>query len=110
MGFFWDFLDSVLPGPEEASPPIQQKYTAFWQNHIANSNFKKFRYFPLLGSFFFIVTDNTKTQLFYNFNSFKQFSSLHFLKRKFRYCPATFVKFDSGTSINKLPLLAFIFR
>jgi hypothetical protein len=23
-----DCLDSVLPGPEEASPPIQQKYTA----------------------------------------------------------------------------------
>jgi hypothetical protein len=28
MGLLLDFLDSVLPGPEEASPPIQQKYTA----------------------------------------------------------------------------------
>jgi hypothetical protein len=27
MGLLLDFLDSVLPGPEEASPPIQQKYT-----------------------------------------------------------------------------------
>jgi hypothetical protein len=25
MGLFLDFLGSVLPGPEEASPPIQQK-------------------------------------------------------------------------------------
>jgi hypothetical protein len=28
MGLSLDFLDSVLPGPEEASPQIQQKYTA----------------------------------------------------------------------------------
>jgi hypothetical protein len=28
MGLLLDFLDSVLPGPREASPPIQQKYTA----------------------------------------------------------------------------------
>jgi hypothetical protein len=28
MGLLLDFLDSVLPGPEEASPPNQQKYTA----------------------------------------------------------------------------------
>jgi hypothetical protein len=28
MGLLLDSLDSVLPGPEEASPPIQQKYTA----------------------------------------------------------------------------------
>jgi hypothetical protein len=28
MGLLSDFLDSVLLGPEEASPPIQQKYTA----------------------------------------------------------------------------------
>jgi hypothetical protein len=27
MGLLLDFLDSVLPGPEEASLPIQQKYT-----------------------------------------------------------------------------------
>jgi hypothetical protein len=28
MGLLLDFLDSVLPDPEEASPPIQQKYAA----------------------------------------------------------------------------------
>jgi hypothetical protein len=28
MGLLLDFLDSVLPGPKEASPPIQQKDTA----------------------------------------------------------------------------------
>jgi hypothetical protein len=108
MGLLLDFLDSVLPGHEEASPPIQQKYTTIWRNHTTNSNFQKFRYFST--SLFFIVTDNTKTQLFYNFNRFNKFSSLHFFKRKFRYFSATFVKFDSGTAINKPPILAFIFR
>jgi hypothetical protein len=67
MALLLDFLDSVLPGPEEASPPIQQKYTAILQNHTAKSNFQNSATFPLLASFFFIVTDNTKTQLFYNF-------------------------------------------
>jgi hypothetical protein len=38
-------LQAVLPGPEEASPPIEQKNTAIWRNHTANSNFQKFRYF-----------------------------------------------------------------
>jgi hypothetical protein len=57
----------VWPGPKEASPPIQQKYTAIKQNHTAYSNFQNSATFPLLASFFFIVTDNTKTQLFYNF-------------------------------------------
>jgi hypothetical protein len=28
MGLLFDFLDEVLPGPEEASLPIQQKYTS----------------------------------------------------------------------------------
>jgi hypothetical protein len=27
MGLLLDFLNSALPGPEEASQPIQQKYT-----------------------------------------------------------------------------------
>jgi hypothetical protein len=35
----------VLPGPEQAGPPFQQKYTAIWQKITANSYFKKFRYF-----------------------------------------------------------------
>jgi hypothetical protein len=34
---------------------------------LLNSNFQNSATFPLLVSFFFIVTDNTKTQLFYNF-------------------------------------------
>jgi hypothetical protein len=41
MGLLLDFLDLVLlPGPEEASPPIQQKYTAIYRNQTANLNFK----------------------------------------------------------------------
>jgi hypothetical protein len=67
MGLLLDFLDSVLPGAEEASPPIQQKYIAIWRNHTANSNFQKSATFLLLALFFVIVTDNTKPQLFYNF-------------------------------------------
>jgi hypothetical protein len=39
MGLLLDFLDSVLPGHEEASPPIQQKYTAIFRNHIAKLYF-----------------------------------------------------------------------
>jgi hypothetical protein len=69
MSLLLDFLDSVLPGPEEASPPIQQNYTAILQNYTANSNFHNSATFLLLPSIFFIVTDNTKTQLCYNFRS-----------------------------------------
>jgi hypothetical protein len=29
----------VLPGPEQAYPQFQQKYTAIWQKHAANSYF-----------------------------------------------------------------------
>jgi hypothetical protein len=67
MGLLLDFLDSVLPGPEEASPLIQQKYTAILQYHTAKLKFQNSATFPLLASVFFIVTDKTKTQLFYNF-------------------------------------------
>jgi hypothetical protein len=67
MGLLLNFLDSVLLGPEEATPPIQQKNTALWRNHTANSNFQSSATFPLLASFFFKVTENTKTQLLYNF-------------------------------------------
>jgi hypothetical protein len=42
-------LAAVLPGPEQACPPFQQKYTTIWQKHTANSYFVKipllFRYF-----------------------------------------------------------------
>jgi hypothetical protein len=66
MGLLLDFLNSVLPGPEETSPPIQQKYTAILRNHTTKLNFQISAAFLLLALFFFIVTDNTKTQLFYN--------------------------------------------
>jgi hypothetical protein len=40
---------TVLPGPELAGPPFQQKYTAIWQNtpliHIFLKNPLLFRYF-----------------------------------------------------------------
>jgi hypothetical protein len=43
--------NSVLPGPEAASPPaIQQKYTAIWRKLTAISNFSKI---PLLFSAIF---------------------------------------------------------
>jgi hypothetical protein len=45
-------LGSVLPGPEQACPPFQQKYTAIWQNLTANSYFKKFRYFSAISRHF----------------------------------------------------------
>jgi hypothetical protein len=45
----------VLPGPEEASPPIKQKYTTIERNHTANPNFQNFATFPLSALFFFIV-------------------------------------------------------
>jgi hypothetical protein len=61
MGLLLDFLDSVLLGPEEASPPIQQKYTAILWNHAANSKFDNSATFPLLATFFFIVTNNKDT-------------------------------------------------
>jgi hypothetical protein len=57
----------VLPGPDEATLQIQQKYTAILQNHITNPNFQNSATFRLLAPFFLIVTDNTKTKLFYNF-------------------------------------------
>jgi hypothetical protein len=63
MGLLLDFLDSVFPGPEEASPPIQKNIPLFSEITQQIQIFK----IPLLASFFFIVTDNTKTQLFYNF-------------------------------------------
>jgi hypothetical protein len=32
-------LYSVLPGPDEATPPIERKFTANRRKHTANSNF-----------------------------------------------------------------------
>jgi hypothetical protein len=42
-------MGAVLPGPQKASPPIGQKYTAIWRIHAAISPFSEiplyFRYF-----------------------------------------------------------------
>jgi hypothetical protein len=38
----------VLPGPDVASPPTQQKSTAIWRKFAAISNFLKFRYFSAI--------------------------------------------------------------
>jgi hypothetical protein len=67
MGLLLDFLYSVLLGPEEASPPIQQKYTAILRNNTPKLKFQNSASFPLFASFFFIVTDNTTTQMFNNY-------------------------------------------
>jgi hypothetical protein len=47
--------EPVLPGPEQAGPPFQQKYTAIWQKLTANSYFFKnpllFRYFTSFSAY-----------------------------------------------------------
>jgi hypothetical protein len=40
-------VQSVLPGPEAASPLIQQNITAIWRNQTAIQIFPKFLYFVL---------------------------------------------------------------
>jgi hypothetical protein len=48
-------------GLEQACPPFQQKYTAIWQKHTANSYKKKSDTFPLFHIIFLISTFETKT-------------------------------------------------
>jgi hypothetical protein len=84
------FLAPVLPGPEQAGPPFQQKYTAIWQKLTANSYFKKFRYFSTINDFFLILIFETKTEFFPNFNSFFMFACSNIFKSKFRYFSTTF--------------------
>jgi hypothetical protein len=43
---------AVLPGPEAASPLIEQKTTAIWRKHTAISNLSKI---PLFFCYFFSV-------------------------------------------------------
>jgi hypothetical protein len=76
----------VLSGPAGASPPIEQKYTAIWQNHTANSNVQKIPlFFRYSRDCIHSLPYKTNPQMCYNFNC------LHFFKRKFRYFSATFV-------------------
>jgi hypothetical protein len=85
---------AVLPGPEQAGLPFQQKYTAIWQKHTANSCFfKKIAIFPLNNVIFRILTSKTYTEFFSNFNSYHVCLS-KYLRNKipllFRYFSATF--------------------
>jgi hypothetical protein len=43
----------VLPGPEEALPPVEPKFAAIWQKHSAISNFIKI---PLLFCYFLVFS------------------------------------------------------
>jgi hypothetical protein len=43
-----ELCSTVLPGPDVASPPTQQKSTAIWRKFAAISNFSKIQHtFPL---------------------------------------------------------------
>jgi hypothetical protein len=82
---------TVLPGPEQAVPPFQQKYTAIWHKHTAISNFfKNSASFPLFHVIFLIITAKAKTELFSIFNSFIIIACLNIFGTKFRYFSATF--------------------
>jgi hypothetical protein len=54
---------TVLPGPEQAGPPFQQKYTAIWQKHTANPFFLIPLLFRYLTSFSHINFKN-KNKIF----------------------------------------------
>jgi hypothetical protein len=56
---------SVLPGPVQACPPVQQKYTAIRRQHTAKSIFfLNFATFPLVYVILLILTLKTKAQCF----------------------------------------------
>jgi hypothetical protein len=76
----------VLPGPDQAGPPFQQKYTTICP---ASSYFQK-HYFSAISIFFLILTFETKTEFFSNFNSFIMFACPNIFGTKFRYFSATF--------------------
>jgi hypothetical protein len=76
----------VLPGPEQACPPFQQKYTAIWQNTPLIHIFKKFRYFCAISRHFPHI--NFKIQ---NTRSFSLISTvLSLLRAQIRLFSATF--------------------
>jgi hypothetical protein len=81
----------VLPGPEEALPPVEPKFTAIWQKYSAITDFfKNSAPFPLYFGLFITVEFKIKSQFFSNFNSFSLFFSLNTCDDKFRYFFATF--------------------
>jgi cell division protein FtsL len=43
---------TVLPGPEEALPPVEPKFTAIWRKHSAISKFEKILYFSAIFWYF----------------------------------------------------------
>jgi hypothetical protein len=45
---------AVLPGPETAFPPFEQKSSAMWRKHTAISYFSKI---PLLLVFYLVLND-----------------------------------------------------
>jgi hypothetical protein len=47
------FIDAVLPGPEEALPPVEPKFTAIWRKHTATSNVIEI---PLFSGLFLMLT------------------------------------------------------
>jgi hypothetical protein len=55
MTILSSFSVPVLPGPEQAGPPFQQKYTAIWRKLTANSYFKKLRYFSAISRHFYHI-------------------------------------------------------
>jgi hypothetical protein len=66
MGLLLDFfLLSVARSLGGFSANLTKIYCYLAKSH--QFKFSKFRYFSLLASFFYIVTDNTKTKLIYNF-------------------------------------------
>jgi hypothetical protein len=58
-------FSSVLPGPEAAPPPIQQKSTAIWQKLTAISNFSKI---PLLFRYFWSFPKDVQLKQMPNFS------------------------------------------
>jgi hypothetical protein len=88
--FVPDFLQAVLPGPEEATPPVERKFTAILQKHTA---------FLLYNAFNCTLTFENYDEIVFYFNSFCLVSCTKCLKTKFRYFSATFSS-HSGTVKN----------
>jgi hypothetical protein len=76
----------VLPGPEEALPPVEPKFTAIWRKRSAFSYFLyKSATFSLFFGLFPTFDVKAKLQFFSNFNSYSLFFSINTCDIKFRY-------------------------
>jgi hypothetical protein len=51
----------VLPGPDEAVPPVEQTFTAIWRKHFPISDFYKI---PLFFGIFLTAAFKIKSQYF----------------------------------------------